>query len=76
MLDSAMYLVIVLLVWSTTWKGIALWHAAKRGEKWWFIALLVLNTVGVLEILYLLFVAKAFSSPTKALEKPKSKKKK
>ena len=42
-----------LLVWSFAWKGLALWRAAKRGEVYWFVALLVVNTVGILDILYL-----------------------
>lgn len=50
--------VVLLLLWSIFWKGLALWHAAKRGEKIWFIVFLLLNTVGVVEILYLVFVAK------------------
>jgi len=39
-------------------KGLALWHASKRDEKWWFIAMLVLNTAGILELVYLIFFAK------------------
>lgn len=46
------------ILWTVAIKGYALWHAAKRGEKWWFIALLVINTFGILEIAYLVFVAK------------------
>jgi hypothetical protein len=42
-----------LLVWSLAWKGVALWHAARRADTYWFIALLLLNTAGLLEILYL-----------------------
>jgi len=49
-------------VWSLFWKGLALWHAAKRSQPWWFIALLVVNTVGILEICYLAFEIKLFSS--------------
>ena len=37
-------------------KGLALWHAARRSEKWWFIILLVVNTIGILELIYLFFV--------------------
>ena len=37
-------------------KGLALWHAARRSEKWWFIILLVVNTVGILELIYLYVV--------------------
>ncbi|KKS97673.1 MAG: hypothetical protein UV73_C0006G0027 [Candidatus Gottesmanbacteria bacterium GW2011_GWA2_43_14] len=36
-------------------KGFALWKAARREQKYWFIALLVLNTVGILPLIYLLF---------------------
>ena len=38
-------------------KGYSLWTAAKRDEKWWFIILLVINTMGILELIYLYFVA-------------------
>jgi len=37
-------------------KGYALWHAARRNEKWWFVALLLINTIGILELIYLYFV--------------------
>ncbi|MBI2610204.1 hypothetical protein HYW53_03465 [Candidatus Giovannonibacteria bacterium] len=43
----------IVIIWSFIWKGLALWRAARRGEKAWFVALLVINTVGILEILYL-----------------------
>jgi methionyl-tRNA synthetase len=48
----------VLFVWSLLWKGIALWNAVKNSQRNWFIAILVLNTVGILEIAYLFFFAK------------------
>lgn len=54
--------IVPVIVWSSFWKGLALWHAAKRDEKWWFIALLLINTVGILEICYLAFIVKLFSS--------------
>ena len=37
-------------------KGMALWHAARRNEIWWFVALLVINTLGILELIYLFFI--------------------
>lgn len=49
---------LILMAWTLVWKGLALWHSAKRDEKWWFIALLVINTVGILEIVYLFVIAK------------------
>jgi hypothetical protein len=58
------------ILWTVAIKGYALWHAAKRGEKWWFIALLVINTFGILEIAYLVFVAKiwVFGGKKKTVE--------
>lgn len=42
-----------LLVWSIAWKGLALWNAAKNSQRNWFIIILIVNTVGILEIIYL-----------------------
>lgn len=52
---------ILLLLWTLVWKGFALWKAARRGEKVWYVVILVLNTIGILEILYLF----AFSKKSK-----------
>lgn len=52
--------VIPLAVWSVVWTGLALWHAAQRKEKWWFILFLLVHTAGIIEILYLVFIARAF----------------
>ncbi len=49
--------VILAILWSLVWKGLALWHSARRGQYWWFLILLVVNTLGILEIIYLFFVA-------------------
>ncbi|OGN19862.1 MAG: hypothetical protein A3F25_02420 [Candidatus Yanofskybacteria bacterium RIFCSPHIGHO2_12_FULL_45_19b] len=48
----------VLLVWSVIWKGIALWRSARLGSKGWFVALLIINTLGILEILYIYVFSK------------------
>jgi len=48
----------VLIAWSIIWKGIALWHSARNKQLVWYIALLILNTVGILEIVYLIFSKK------------------
>jgi hypothetical protein len=59
------YLQIIIFAWSLIWRGLALWNAAKNGQKNWFIALLItntalliINTVGILEIIYLFKFAK------------------
>lgn len=53
-------LFIILVLVSLALKGFALWHAARRNEKWWFIALLFINTMGILELVYLIFFAKVW----------------
>lgn len=50
--------VAVIFAWSMFWKGITLWRAAKGDQRNWFIALLLINTIGVLEIVYLFRFAK------------------
>ncbi|PIC85925.1 hypothetical protein CSV72_11275 [Sporosarcina sp. P20a] len=45
----------LIIIWSLIWKGIALWHAGSNRQLAWFIVLLVVNTVGILEIIYLIF---------------------
>ena len=49
---------LLIAVWSIPWKGYALWIAAKNSHKWWFIALLVINTVAILEIIYIFAVGR------------------
>ena len=47
-------LLVVLAAWTLVIKAFALWHAARNGQRIWFVALLVLNTLGILELVYLL----------------------
>jgi len=48
----------LILVWIIPWKGIALWRAAKLNHKRWFIVILIINTLAVLEILYIFIFSK------------------
>jgi len=48
----------LMVVWTLVWKGWALWIAAQKGSKKWFIALLIINTVGILEIVYIYVLSK------------------
>jgi hypothetical protein len=60
---------LILVLWSVFWKGLALWHSAQRKEPWWFVIMLVVNTAGILEIIYLFGVAKLkFASLFSSLE--------
>jgi len=49
---------IPLLIWTLIWKGISLWKCGRNNQLYWFIALLIINTLGVLEIIYLLWFQK------------------
>ncbi|MBU4204780.1 hypothetical protein KKE19_04355 [Patescibacteria group bacterium] len=51
-------LFMAMAIWSIIWKGFALWRASKNHQKVWFIVLLGVNTVGILEILYLFYFSK------------------
>jgi hypothetical protein len=53
-----MALFAVMAIWVGIWKGIALWKAAKNNSIPWFVALLVVNSVGILEIIYIFFFSK------------------
>ena len=46
-------LVVLILLWSLAWKGYSLWLSARTGSKIWFVVLLLVNTVGILDILYI-----------------------
>jgi len=51
-------LLFLLVLWTLFWKGLALWHSGRRDQPWWFIILLIVNTAGLLEIIYLFLVLK------------------
>jgi len=49
-------------------KGFALWRAARLQSPWWFVALLVINSAGILPLIYLLSTGSAYrklGTPTK-----------
>jgi hypothetical protein len=49
---------IIAIVWTAIWKGIALWKSARLNHKIWFVLLLIINTLGILEILYIFIFSK------------------
>ena len=51
-------LISVLAAWTLVWKGASLWHAAKDDSKPWFVALLLSNTAGLLDALYIFRVSR------------------
>lgn len=52
------FVIFILVAWSAVWKGLALWRAGRKNHLAWFVVLLVVNTCGILEIIYLLTAGK------------------
>ena len=52
------FLFFLLLLWVLPWKGVALWRAAKNAHKKWFIAMFLINTLAILEIIYIFYFSK------------------
>jgi hypothetical protein len=50
--------IIPLMIWDMVWKGIGLWKAGRNKQLKWFIAIFLLNTAGILPIVYLKFFQK------------------
>jgi len=55
---TVMAIFIAISIWSLAWKGIALWKAAQLHHLNWFVVILILNTFGILDIIYIYFVAR------------------
>lgn len=68
------WLFVVILVWSSVWKLLGLWKAAKNNSVPWFIAIGILNTIGILPILYIYVFSRMGKSKT--IVKKKSSKRK
>ena len=49
-------------------EGDSLMKSARHNQKWWFIALLVINTLGLLEILYIFVFSKLGQRPMQNLK--------
>ena len=57
------WLILLLVVWSAVWKAIALWRAAQNNSKPWYVVLFIVNTVGILDILYIYVFGKKKNAP-------------
>jgi hypothetical protein len=53
-----------LMIWEALWKIIALWKAGSRKQLAWFICIAVINTAGILPIIYLIVYRKRSSKTT------------
>ncbi|MGE5630707.1 MAG: DUF5652 family protein [Caulobacteraceae bacterium] len=49
-----------LIIWAVFWKGLALWRAARLKQIGWYIALIIINTASIFEIIYLIATRKKY----------------
>ena len=68
------WLLVAIVIWSFVWKMLAMWKSARKKQVGWFIAVALLNTVGILQILYY-FVFSEMKVPKPAVKKKPVKKK-
>lgn len=67
-------LIYLLVVLDLILKGVTLFKSAKRDQKVWFVALLLINSLGILPIIYLIvnrdiLLTKVGTVPKKAVKK-------
>lgn len=62
------WLIYPLIVWALFWKGLALWKSARNGQKWWYVAILIVNSLGILPIIYLIIDKRKESKQEKVNE--------
>jgi hypothetical protein len=51
----------IAIIWTFFWKGVAMWRSAQLKQKYWFIVFLAIvwiNLLGIVEIIYLFRFAK------------------
>lgn len=51
-------LIIILAIWEAVWKLIAMWKAGRNNDMAWFICIALINTIGILPIIYILMQKK------------------
>lgn len=76
MINQLFAIFLLIVAWSMAWKGVALWKSARNGSKVWFVALLIVNTFGIFEILYIfVFSRKSISKKADFKKEQKQKRK-
>lgn len=52
------WVIVLAILWVIPWKGVALWKSAREEKSGWFILFLLVNTLGILEIIYIFYFSK------------------
>jgi len=50
--------IILAILWTIYWKIYSSWNAARHNHKVWFIILVLFNTLGILDIIYIFLILK------------------
>lgn len=77
-LGMTTWLLVIIVLWTGIWKLLALWKSARNNHLAWFIVMAIVNTMGILPILYIFVFSKLKykSTKPKKAKKPAKKKKK
>ncbi len=59
-------IILALVLFDVVMKSIAMWKSARNSHLVWFIFLAILNTVGILPIIYIILDKKGLLNPNKA----------
>lgn len=52
------FAIMILFLWAIPWKAMALWKSARKGQVAWFVFFVLVNTVGIMEIIYLKIISR------------------
>lgn len=55
-IQENLWIFAVLALWEMIWKGVGLWKAGRNNQLGWFLAIFIMNTLGILPILYIYFI--------------------
>ena len=50
-----LWLLVPLVIWEVIWKIIGMWKSARNNQLAWFICIAILNTIGLLPIIYIVW---------------------
>ena len=57
-LTNNFWVILLIALWVLPWKGTALWRSARNKQIKWFVAMLILNTLAILPIIYIFYFSK------------------
>jgi len=57
-LASNVWLILLITIWEAVWTGLAMWRSARLKHTIWFVIFLIVNLLGIPEIVYLIVTKK------------------